>query len=83
MFMLLCSWAIERERASPRQVAGMLIFARGNRVILSRGDAQRAAAAQLHAGDAWILLAMPVLGHLLGAAASAGPRAWARRRSCS
>ncbi len=62
MFMLLCSWAIERERASARQVAGMLISLAGIGVILSRGDAQALLRLQLHAGDAWILLAMPVWG---------------------
>ncbi len=62
MFMLLCSWAIERERASARQVAGMLISLAGIGVILSRGDAQALLKLELHAGDAWILLAMPVWG---------------------
>ncbi len=62
MFMLLCSWAIERERASARQVAGMLISLAGIAVILSRGDAQALLQLELHAGDAWILLAMPVWG---------------------
>jgi len=62
MFMLLCSWAIERERASARQVGGMLISLAGIGVILSRGDAQALLELQLHAGDAWILLAMPVWG---------------------
>ena len=38
LFMLLCSWAIERERASPRQICGMLISLAGILVILSRGD---------------------------------------------
>jgi drug/metabolite transporter (DMT)-like permease len=62
MFMLLCSWAIERERASPRQVAGMLISLAGILVILSRGDPGALLQLELHAGDAWILLAMPVWG---------------------
>ena len=60
MFMLLCSWAIEREKASPRQIVGMLISLAGIGVILSRGDAQALLQLQLHAGDAWILLTMPV-----------------------
>ena len=62
MFMLLCSWAIERERASPRQIAGMLISLAGILVILSRGDPGALLQLELHAGDAWILLAMPVWG---------------------
>jgi drug/metabolite transporter (DMT)-like permease len=62
LFMLLCSWMIERERASPRQVAGMLVSLAGILMILSRGDAGALLQLELHAGDAWILLAMPVWG---------------------
>jgi len=62
LFILLCSWAIERERASPRQVAGMLISLAGILVILSRGDPAALWHLELHAGDGWILLAMPVWG---------------------
>jgi drug/metabolite transporter (DMT)-like permease len=62
LFMLLCSWAIERERASPRQVAGMLLSLAGILVILSRGEAGALRQLELHAGDAWILLAMPAWG---------------------
>lgn len=62
LFMLLCSWAIERERASPRQVGGMLVSLAGILVILSRGDPAALLQLQLHAGDGWILLAMPVWG---------------------
>jgi drug/metabolite transporter (DMT)-like permease len=62
LFMLLCSWAIERERATPRQVAGMLISLAGILVILSRGDLQNLLRLEFHAGDAWILLAMPIWG---------------------
>src|SRR3954470_6360339 len=38
LFMILCSWAIERERTTLRQVAGMLISLAGILVILSRGE---------------------------------------------
>lgn len=62
LFMLLCSWAIERERGSRRQVAGMLISLAGILVILSRGEAASLLRLDLHTGDAWILLAMPVWG---------------------
>jgi drug/metabolite transporter (DMT)-like permease len=61
-FMLLCSWAIERERATRRQIAGMLISLAGILVILSRGDPASLARLELHPGDAVILLAMPVWG---------------------
>jgi drug/metabolite transporter (DMT)-like permease len=62
LFMLLCSWSIERERASRRQVAGMLISFAGILVILSRGDLRSLFQLDVHAGDVWILLAMPVWG---------------------
>ncbi len=62
MFMLLCSWTIERERATMRQIAGMLISLAGILVILSRGDFASLLRLELHKGDAWILLAMPVWG---------------------
>ena len=60
MFMLLCSWVIERERASRGQIAGMLISLAGILIILARGEPARVLQLELHAGDAWILLAMPV-----------------------
>lgn len=62
LFILLCSWAIERERATRRQVAGMLISFAGILIILSRGELERLLQVELHAGDAWILLAMPIWG---------------------
>jgi drug/metabolite transporter (DMT)-like permease len=62
LFILLCSWLMERDRASPRQVAGMLLSLGGILVILSRGDPAALLQLELHAGDGWILLAMPVWG---------------------
>lgn len=62
LFILLCSWALERERAAPRQIAGMLVSLAGILMILSRGDPRALLQLQTHAGDAWILLAMPVWG---------------------
>ena len=61
-FMLLCSWTIERERGTPRQVAGMLISLAGILVILARGDPASLGRLEFHLGDALILLAMPVWG---------------------
>jgi drug/metabolite transporter (DMT)-like permease len=61
-FMLLCSWAIERERGTARQVTGMLISLAGILVILSRGDPASLARLEFHSGDALILVAMPVWG---------------------
>lgn len=62
MFMLLCSWLIEREHATRNQVVGMLISLAGILIILSRGELATLLALQLHMGDFWILLAMPVWG---------------------
>ena len=62
LFILLCSWLLERERATPRQVAGMVISFAGIVVILARGDPAALLGLEFHAGDAWILLAMPIWG---------------------
>jgi drug/metabolite transporter (DMT)-like permease len=62
LFIVLCSWILERERASLRQVAGVLVSLAGIFIILTRGQPDALLALQLHAGDAWILLAMPVWG---------------------
>lgn len=62
LFMLLCSWVIERERATGRQVAGMLISLAGILVILSRGEPGWLLQFEFHSGDGWILLAMPIWG---------------------
>lgn len=62
LFMLLCSWIIERERATRRQVAGMLLSLAGILMILSRGEPASLLRLELHAGDFWILLAMPIWG---------------------
>jgi drug/metabolite transporter (DMT)-like permease len=62
LFMLLCSWVIERERASARQVLGMLVSLVGILIIICRGDPRALLQLELNAGDAWILLAMPVWG---------------------
>jgi drug/metabolite transporter (DMT)-like permease len=62
LFMLLCSWALEGERPSGRQIAGMLVSLAGILVIVSRGELERLRQVELQAGDAWILLAMPIWG---------------------
>jgi drug/metabolite transporter (DMT)-like permease len=53
---------IDRERASRRQIAGMLVSLAGILIILSRGRPGALLELELHAGDGWILLAMPVWG---------------------
>ena len=49
LFIMLCSWIIDREPASLRQ-------------ILSRGSPGALLDLEVQAGDAWILLAMPAWG---------------------
>jgi drug/metabolite transporter (DMT)-like permease len=62
LFILLCSWVLERERATLRQVAGMLLSFAGILVILSRGELDNLLAFRFGIGDAWLLLAMAVWG---------------------
>ena len=62
LFILLCSWVIEREHASRAQVAGVLVSLAGILVILAQGESARLLNFEFHAGDALILLAMPVWG---------------------
>lgn len=62
LFILACSWVLERERATARQVGGMLLSLAGILVILSRGEPTSLLGLEVHAGDAWILAAMPVWG---------------------
>ena len=62
LFILACSWVLERERSTPRQVGGMLLSFAGILIILSRGEPARLLGLEVHAGDAWILAAMPIWG---------------------
>ena len=62
LFILVCAWILERERSTPRQLGGMLLSLAGILVILSRGAPSSLLRLEVHAGDAWILAAMPVWG---------------------
>jgi len=62
LFILLCAWLLEGERATLRQLAGVLVSFVGILVIFSRGDWAALAQLEFHAGDAWILLAVAVWG---------------------
>jgi drug/metabolite transporter (DMT)-like permease len=62
LFIMLCSWTLERDSASARQVAGMLLSFLGIVIIVCRGDPARLVQLEIHSGDAWILLAMPMWG---------------------
>lgn len=62
VFIVICSWAVDRERAGWRQIGGMLISFLGVLVIVCQGEPARLAQLEIHRGDAWILLAMPIWG---------------------
>ena len=61
-FIVVCSWVVDRESASARQVCGMLISFFGVAVIVCQGEPARLLQLEFHRGDAWILAAMPVWG---------------------
>lgn len=61
-FIVICSWLVDRERAGWRQVGGMLISFLGVLVIVCQGEPARLLQLEIHRGDAWILLAMPIWG---------------------
>lgn len=62
LFMVACSWLLDRHRTTVKQVAGMLISLAGIIVIVCQGDAGRLLTLEFHRGDGWILLAMPLWG---------------------
>lgn len=62
LFFILCSWILEREKASARQIAGMLISFLGIVIIVCQGEVARLAQLEFHRGDLWILIAMPLWG---------------------
>lgn len=62
VFIVICSWVVDRERAGGRQIAGMLVSFLGVLVIVCQGEAARLLQLEIHRGDAWILLAMPIWG---------------------
>jgi drug/metabolite transporter (DMT)-like permease len=62
LFILLCAWALDGERATLRQLAGILVSVSGILVILSRGELAVLRQLEFHAGDAWIVLAVAIWG---------------------
>ena len=62
LFILLSSWALEREHARARQIVGMLVSLAGILVIVSHGHLESLLQLEMRPGDGWILLAMPVWG---------------------
>ncbi len=62
LFMIMCSWLLERDKPSLRQIGGMLISFAGVLIVVSRGSWQTLLSLEFHRGDAWILVAMPMWG---------------------
>ena len=62
LFILLSAWALDGERATLRQLAGILVSVTGILVILSRGELAVLRQLEFHAGDAWIVLAVAIWG---------------------
>jgi drug/metabolite transporter (DMT)-like permease len=62
VFVIACSWLIDRERATLRQIIGMLVSLAGIAVIMTEGEPARLLELELHSGDAWILAAIPAWG---------------------
>jgi drug/metabolite transporter (DMT)-like permease len=59
LFVMACAWLVDRERASVRQMLGMLVSFAGIVVILGRGDIGLLLRMEFHAGDAIILCGIP------------------------
>ena len=62
LFMILCSLALEHERPTARQIAGMLVSLAGIAAIVSHGEPASLLHLEVRPGDGWILLAMPIWG---------------------
>lgn len=62
LFIILCSFWLEREHATRRQIAGILVSFAGILVIMKRGDVAAMLQLSFNRGDAVILAAMPVWG---------------------
>jgi len=62
IFIILCAWLIDRDRASPRQIAGMVISFLGIVVIMEEGSLAALADFRVKFGDLVILSAMPFWG---------------------
>ena len=60
VFTIACSWLLDRERATPLQIAGMLISLAGIVIIMTGGEPSRLLQLELHSGDAWIIAAIPL-----------------------
>ena len=62
LFMVLVAWLIDRQKVTPRQVAGMVVSFFGILVIMNRGDWSTLRDFNFNPGDLVILAGMPVWG---------------------
>jgi drug/metabolite transporter (DMT)-like permease len=62
LFVIPFAWALDRERVTPRQLLGTAVSFAGILVIVERGDLANLRHLEFHAGDAWVLSAMPLWG---------------------
>jgi drug/metabolite transporter (DMT)-like permease len=62
LFIVLSAWALEGERATLRQLVGILVSVAGILIILSRGEPAALAGLEFHSGDAWIVAAIAIWG---------------------
>jgi drug/metabolite transporter (DMT)-like permease len=62
LFVIPFAWALERERVTRRQILGTAVSFLGILVIVERGDLANIVHLEFHAGDAWVLAAMPMWG---------------------
>lgn len=62
VFIIICSWLIDRDHASPRQIAGMVISFLGIVTIMEEGNLAALADFKVKLGDLVILAAMPFWG---------------------
>ena len=60
LFIMACAWLMDGVRATPRQWLGLALSFAGILGIVTRGEPARIAELDVHAGDLWILAAMPV-----------------------
>jgi drug/metabolite transporter (DMT)-like permease len=62
LFIILCAWLLDRERATARQIAGICVSLLGILIIMRRGDFGHLLQLEANWGDFVILAAMPVWG---------------------
>ncbi len=57
-FTIAGSWILDRQRATARQLLGMLTSLAGIVIIMTRGEPARLLQLELHSGDGWIIVAV-------------------------